>query len=129
MVTLIKTMPVELAELFTTVDGRRILLAKCKMNIELYEHTVHIPVMGSRNMKVKERSEAKLRCSDLELTREVSLDFLRSVVCYDLSVDIQRSDGVFERLTLYNITPESIDLSGDWVYALNANDVHKLFNI
>lgn len=118
MQALIKTLCAENGELYAVIDGRRILLAKCCPVVEVYEHTVTVPLLGAKSYRVKSYHSAIALCPDPETTREVDADYLRSISRFELSADIQRSDGIFERIR-FDLTPEEIDLCGTWRFEVN----------
>lgn len=117
MKRLLMTIPCEHGELFYISSGRRILLAECAANLEIYEHTSQVKAIGCVGVK---RIYAELAlCDAAEFTRPVDDAFLNIVDCFDLSADIQRQDGVFEAFHFRNIQPEEFDTEGKWVFSLN----------
>jgi hypothetical protein len=128
MRTLIKTLSSENGEIYAVTDGRRVLLARCKPKIEIYEHSRAIGVLGSRDGRVKTHANAVVICPDPDATREIDADFLRAVSRFELIADIQRGDGVFERIVFDALAPDEIDLGGDWIFELvgSAGIIRKL---
>lgn len=114
MQRLIKTICCENGELYSTSNARRVLLARCGVRLEIMEDSQDIPMLGG--YKVKRRHVMIVLCSDMEFTRKADVDFLKTVTAYDLSVDIQRQDGVYEPIPITNIRPEEIDLDGEWKF-------------
>lgn len=131
MQTLIKTLCAENGELYAVTDGRRIQLAKCRPRLEIYEHTVAVPLLGAKSYGVKSYHSAIALCPDPETTREVDADYLRSISRFELSADIQRSDGIFERIRFDNLIPEEINLCGTWRFEVNGSPdiINKLLSI
>ena len=117
MKRLLMTIPCEHSELFYISSGRRILLAECAANLEIYEHTSQARAIGGNG--VKRIYAALALCEAAEFTRPVDDAFLKTVDCFDLSADIQRRDGVFEAFHFRNIQPEEINIDGEWVFLLN----------
>lgn len=120
MQTLIKTIHAESGELYAVIDGRRILLARCRPVVEVYEHTVTVPLLGAKSYGVKNYHSAIALCPDPGTTREVDAEYLRSISRFELTTDIQRSDGVFERIR-FDLTPEEIDLCGTWRFDVDGS--------
>ena len=114
---LIKTLYCENGKLYSTTQGRRVLLAECVPKIEIYEHTTDIPVLG-KGCVVKERHISIVLCNDMEYTRTVDVDFLRTVSRFELSADIQRTDGVYENILFDEIYPKEIDLEDSWMFEM-----------
>lgn len=50
---IIKTIPVENGKLFAVMDSRRALLYECKAEIEIVEHSEHVPVLGKGSIITK----------------------------------------------------------------------------
>jgi hypothetical protein len=112
--TLIKTIQAEKGELYVIINSRRILLANCKPQIEIYEKSANIPILGEKRYRVKSIHSAIIICPDQETTREVDEKFLCTISRFELITDIQRTDGVFERVMFDSLMPKEIDLCGDW---------------
>ena len=130
MKRLLKTIQGENGELFALIDGNRILLANCKPSFELFEECVSVPILGT-SYKVKSYKFVIVLCDDLAYTREVSIDYFRKVKGFDLVVDIQRTDGVFEVIKLNNIIPTEIELDGQWRFEVTKDKelINKIFNL
>ena len=116
MQTLIKTLQAESGELYAVRDGRRTLLATSAPRVEIYEHARKIPVLGKTNYPVKSHIFSLVVCPGEDTTRKVDEDFLRSIARFDLTADIQREDGIFERIYFEGMIPREINLPGDWVF-------------
>jgi len=114
---LVNTLYLENGELYVTIGGRRVLLAECRPKIEIYEHLINVKSIGiQKSYNVKKRHVVLVLCADLDFTREVNEDFLQNVTKFELSADIQRTDGVFEKILFDNINPTEIDLDNDWIF-------------
>lgn len=125
---LVKTLYFESGKLYSTTKGRRILLATCEPKIEIYEHLTDIPTLGKQGGTVKRRHVTVVICDNLDYTREVNEEFLKSVTCFELTADIQREDGVFENVIFNNLGLIEIDLDGDWTFEIEgqADLIRKL---
>jgi len=73
--------------------------------------------------KVKTHKSITTICRNLEFTREVDIEFLKSASRFEIMANIQRTDGIFERITFENINPVEIDLCSDWSFNINAPPV------
>ncbi len=116
MQTLIKTVFAERGELYAIKNGNRILVSRCEPKLEFYEYSQKINVLGSRSYEVKTRKVVLVICLLPETTREINAEYLQSVSRFEVKTDIQRADGIFERLYLDNLMPNEIDLQGDWIF-------------
>ena len=116
MERLLMTLPCERGELFYTASGRRILLARCEPEIQIYEHSASVPAPSGIDMKFY--CAAVVLNAEPNYTRPVDARFLRTVESFELAADIQRQDGVFERFCFHNLRPEELELGGVWTFSL-----------
>lgn len=66
----------------------------------------------------------------MELTRTADLELLSKIRGFDMSADVWRKDGLFEKVTLDNLTPCDIDIHGTWTFELDDPEIaRKLLNI
>lgn len=114
MLTLTRRIKAETAELFAVKEGRRLLLAECKPELEIYEDTQKISVLGCKTCKVRRSKLLSVVCFKPDITREADADFLQSVSRFEMQADVQRSDGIFERFFFDTIIPTDIDFHGEW---------------
>lgn len=105
-------------ELFITLDGRRTKLADCKARFELFENKTEIPVLGSRTCSFKAARYAGVQCSDFIFTRSVDEAVISSAEAFDMCVEYQRPDGVYETANILNVCPTEIDPEGEWHFEL-----------
>lgn len=113
---LLKTIYCRQGELFCTSNGQRTRLAGCDVRLEIMENSQDIPTLGG--YRVKKYQVTVVLCSDMEFTRPIDVDFLKTVTAYDLSTDVQRSDGIFENLVLENLIPTELEIGGEWSFEL-----------
>ncbi len=115
---LIKTITCEKGNLYSVAGGRRILLAACRPRIEITERSVNIKSVGVHGFNVKKNYITLIFCGTPELKRELDMDFWNNVPGFSIEADIQRTDGVFERMYFDAVVPQEIDLDGDWVFEI-----------
>ena len=58
-------------------------------------------------------------CDNLAPTRPIDIKSLNNVQSFNIQAEHRRTDGVFETMRFYNITPLDINLGGEWVFAVN----------
>ncbi len=121
---LIKTLHFENGELYTVTQGRRVLLARCMPKIEIYEHITDVPMLGG-SYAVKTWKVSIIICDEMDFTRSVDVDFFKTVSQYDLSADIQRADGVYEKIVFDNLVPSVIELRGSWMFETENEEILK----
>jgi len=119
--TLIKTLKTADGEIYAPVDGNRVLLARCRAVVEIYERADKIDAVAGDSYKILMGYRVSLQCAKVETTRDTDADFLRGVSAFEFSGDFQRKDGVFERTAL-TVKPETLDLfGGDWSFHVNGS--------
>lgn len=116
MTILVKTLVCEKGEIFAIMESRRVLLAHCRINVEIFENSQSVSVLGAQGYKVKTHYSMSLCCESPEATCDVDVDYLRSVDRFEVVADIQRLDGIFERVQFDSLIPANIDLHGDWTF-------------
>jgi hypothetical protein len=115
MTTLLNTLFSERGKLFVIGHGRRVLFARCKPEIRIYEKTAQVPLLGESGCKKKSMRFTIALCGDMEFTHEPEDEPER----YELTADILRNDGIAERFYFHNISLLEIDSSGGWEFELN----------
>lgn len=115
--TRIKSIDTENGTIYVVRNGLRSVIARSDITIHVYENATTIPVLG-KGYDVKRRYVTIAVSSDAEYTREVDEEYLRSISQFDITAEIERPDGVFERLILNNVLPIEINLDGDWIFEL-----------
>lgn len=113
---IIKTIHLEQGELYGIIGGRRILLAKCNPRVEIMEHSTSVPMLGAQSYQIKRRHIGIVLCPSPDTAREIDEVFLQTVTRFELSADMQRTNGIFENLIFDVLIPREIDLDGDWIF-------------
>lgn len=128
MLRIINRLGLEEVKLYATLDSNRIMLANCNAKMELYEESENIKVLGSKNCKVRKRRFTIVLCSDMEYTRDITINILRKLRDYGLKFELQREDGVFECFYINNLVPKDIEIGGEWVFDVGdlPDEVEKL---
>lgn len=118
---LIKTLTGENGALYCTVKGRQTLLAHCTPEIEVFERQTKIPILGKPGGVIKKVHFTIVLCDNTETTRDVTPAYLSQVERFALETEIQRKEGVFERITFMNMDLVEIDCDGRWVFEPREN--------
>lgn len=113
---LVKTITCENGNLYSVIDGRRILLATCSPRIEITEQSANVKSIGVHGFNVKKNYITLVLCNTPGLTKELDMDFWNKVTGFGIEADIQRTDGIFEKMYFDNAVPKEINLDGDWVF-------------
>lgn len=114
---LVKRIPFENGNLYGIVDGKRLLLAECKPEAEIYESVTEIRTIGSRGYPVKRHLAGLVLCPT-PVAVEFTEELFQRISCFDLSADYLREDGIFESVCFNNLIPHEIDLDGDWEFEI-----------
>jgi hypothetical protein len=128
---LVKSLELGNGELYASISGNRVKLAKCKPKIEVYEDVTYIPLLGTKGYNVKTMHLSIVLCSDMEYSIRVVPELFKRIIGFDLKGDILRMDGIVECLQLYNLIPEEINIDGVWRFELPQDKemIEKLLNI
>ena len=128
---LIKTIFCEQGELFHSIGGRNILLARCEPRIEIYEESTKVPILRGSGGTVRTMRAALVICPEPALTREVDAAYLNKVEGYTLCCRMQRKDGIYEQFTFSSLIPYDIELLGNWTFELDRPPelIQRLINI
>ena len=119
MQTLIKTLTAENGKLFAVIGGRRVSVSSCPIEVEIYEVSLNIPVLGIVGYEVKLRHAAEVHCDAKETSRAIDEIFLKNVSRFEVVGDLQRADGKFERIIFDSLRLAEIDLfRGIWVLSV-----------
>ena len=117
MKTIQRRIEAENGELYCTIGGSRTLMARCRPEFDIIEQSDTLRLMGG--CRVRSMYLTIILCDDMEETRDIDIKLLNTVSGFDLSADIQHSDGIYEKVILRNIVPTDIDLYGSWEFELN----------
>jgi len=111
MKKLIKTLQSKNGELYITTDCKRLLIACCRAEIELYEHSIDIPILGKGKV-TRERDAALLLTFEHRPELKTDEAYLQTISRFEFQGDILRSDDVYEPFTFYNCLLDSaLDLT------------------
>lgn len=119
MTTLLNTLFSEKGGLFTIGQGRRVLFAHCKPQINIYEKSTQVSVLGERGYGKKSMRFTIALCGDMEFTSDAVEEALQKAERYELTADLLRNDGIVERFYFHNISLMEINPAGEWEFELN----------
>ncbi|MDO4765170.1 MAG: hypothetical protein Q4A29_03850 [Eubacteriales bacterium] len=111
MKILIDTIKTENAELYSIENGKRYLYAKPVAKIEHYEEQTKMALLGSLSCKVRKR-----RITLAVLGVHATIEKLEKITRFELIADIQRPDGVYQRIRFDKLIPVDLDLDGEWTF-------------
>lgn len=125
---LIKTVNLQNGKLYEIIGGDRFLLANCGIKLEIYEERYNVPMLGGCGVK-KQRVQLSI-CDNLDPTRPIEVESLNNVQGFNIQAEYRRTDGVFETMKFYNITPLDIELGGKWLFEVKDMElIEKLLKI
>lgn len=118
MKTIIRRISAENGMLYCVRNGHRNLLAKCMPEFKIIEKSASVPTLGT-GCRVKRLYFTIVLCDGMELTRNVDVEFLKTVSQFELTADVWESDGMFERIRIDRMTADEIDLGGTWTFEVD----------
>lgn len=116
MRTIIKKIKGENGKIYFVKKGERGLLAECDVYIDVIEEKIKIPCLGKCGGIVRKRKINIALCGEINFMREIGFEFFKDMPMFEICVDLQRLDGVFERINFDNISALDIDLDGEWKF-------------
>lgn len=122
MTTLLNTLFSENGELFAIGQGRRVLFARCKPQIHIYEKTSQIPILGELGYRKKSIRFTVALCGDMEFTCNSVEETTKKTERYELTTDLLRNDGIVERFYFHNISLIEINSAEEWEFELKATN-------
>lgn len=125
MTTLLNTLFSEKGELFIIGQGRRILFAHCKPEIDIYEKTTQVSVLGKVGYRERSIRFIVVLCGDMEFTCNTMKETLQKAERYELTTDLLRNDGIVERFYFHNISLVEVNSAGEWEFELNVTEEQK----
>jgi len=102
--------------LFVISHGRRLLLAKCKPEISVYEKATQVNMLGVIGHREKVFHCGIVFLPEPEVVQEVNDDFIRSVTSVELLFDVKGADAVIETIEIGGLTTDDLDYTGDWKF-------------
>ena len=94
----------------------RLLLAKCKPEISVYEKATQVNSLGVVGHREKSLYCAIVFCPEPEVFQKVNDDFIRDVTNVELLFDVQDEDAVIETIKITNLTTADLNYTGDWKF-------------
>lgn len=127
----VATLYPENGEVFTLSAGRRHMLAKCGLRIDIVQHTAAFKARNPQGYGVKRRYISLVFCLEPETAAGITEEVFRSVEGYEIYCEIERSDGSYEKIKLDNLLEESVDLyQNEWEFRIeDVETVKKLIKL
>ena len=124
MKKLIKTISGQSCDVYAISHHNRLLVGKSVPNIEIYENSVEVPTIGTNRIVCKHATLCICICPDPETRTDITNDISRGLTGFDLSMLLQRTDGVVVPFDLYGIS--SAELTPEqWVFEITDSDAIK----
>lgn len=114
---LLRTLHGNEGELYYIKDGRRFLLADCTPCIKIFSETERLHRLGPSAAFTKHYITIAL-CEDMELKREVNIEFMRTVTRFELSLSLLRRDGIYEAFHFSNMALVNAG-DGEWTFEIS----------
>lgn len=127
MEKLINTINGQSCEVFAISHHNRIKVGDATPEVEIYEHSVEVPTIGTNSIRYKRTYFTIVICPNPEMDAEMTADVLNGLRAFDLSMLLPRKkDEVFVPFMIYGA--QAADLSPDrWVFEITDREtVQKL---
>ncbi|MDO4295029.1 MAG: hypothetical protein Q4D90_02585 [bacterium] len=112
MERLIDSISGQSCEIFAISHHSRIKVGVATPEVEIYEHAVKVPTIGTNSIRYKRTYFSIVICPDPEMTAEMTENVLNDLKAFELSMWLPRKkDGVFVPFAIYgacaaDISPE-----------------------
>lgn len=127
MEKLINTINGQSCEVFAISHHNRIKVGDATPEVEIYEHSVEVPTIGTNSIRYKRTYFTIVICPNPEMDAEMTADVLNGLRAFDLSMLLPRKkDEVLVPFMIYGA--QAADLSPDrWVFEITDREtVQKL---
>lgn len=126
MKKLIKTISGQSCEVYAISHHNRILMGNAIPKIEIYENSVEVPTIGTNKIHCRHTTLSICICSNPELGSSMTDEIINGLIGFDLSMLLQRKDGVFVPFMLHGVS--NADISQEqWVFEItDLETVNKL---
>lgn len=119
---LLSTLISSSSEIFIHVNGRRIKLSECNAKIELYEQRTQINSVGGKG--IRKRKVSLVICDNVG-SETCNLEDISG---FDVSVELLRTDGIYERVILSDLSIDEIEEFGEWRFEVTDHkQIKRLF--
>ncbi len=118
----------ENGEVFFVAKGRRKLLARCGLEINIVQRSTTFKARNPKGYDVKKRYISVVFCIDPKIAADITDEVFMSAEGYEICCEIEKASGVYEKIKLDNLLEESVDLyENEWEFRIeDAETVKKL---
>ncbi|MCX4268003.1 MAG: hypothetical protein OSJ62_04990 [Lachnospiraceae bacterium] len=127
----IATLRPENGEVFLLTAGRRHMLAKCSLRIDVVQHITTFKARNPKGYDVKKRYISLVFCLDPERKAEITDELFQSAEGYEIYCEMERHDGCYEKIKLDQLLEESVDLyENEWEFRIeDIETIKKLLKL
>ena len=124
MKKLIKTINGQSCEVFAICHHNRLLIGNSVPEIEIYENCVEVPTIGANSIRCKSTTFSVCICPNSRMHKYTTIEFLRELTCFDLSMLLPRKDNVLIPFELHGIS--SAEFSPEqWMFEITDSETVK----
>jgi len=124
-------------KLFKTIDGadceiyaiknhQRVFIGKATPTIEIYQNITEVDVLGKTSSQCKTYEFSLIICSDPELDKKITPDFLDGLTHFDLKTLLKNKDNVFIPFEFAGLAKFTIEEYNKWIFDVNNYDLTKI---
>ena len=128
---LIKSITCENGKLYVIRDGRRLTLANCKFDLEIYQISYDIEIMNKKTYDVKDIKTVLAISYDRHFEEKVDIDYINSIEAFEAGFEMHIKDKEFLKFNIKELSPITVDLYEDiWSFELtNRDDIKKILKL
>lgn len=127
----IKSITCEYGKLYAIRDGKRLTLANCKFDLEIYQISYDVEIMNKKSYDVKDIKTVLAISYDRNFEEKVDIDYINSIEAFEASFEIHIKDKEYIKFNIEELSPITVDLyEEEWIFELtNREDIDKILKL
>lgn len=124
MKKLIKSISGRSCEVYAISHHDRLLIGEAVPEIEIYENSVEVPTIGANSIRCKNTTFSVCICPNSRMHKYTTIEMLKELTYFDLSMLLPRKDNVLIPFGLYGISSAEF-LPEQWVFEITDAEAVK----
>lgn len=127
----IATLHPENGEVFILSAGRRCKFAECSLRIDVVQRAITFKARNPKGYDVKRRYVSLVFCLGPKMAAGITDEAFQSAEGYEIYCEIERSDGIYEKIKMDKLLEESVDLyKNEWKFRIEDTEtIRKLIKM
>lgn len=122
----LRTIENESGEVYIISNERRMLLANCRLKIDIIQHSTTFKARNPKGYDVKRRYVSIILCIDPETSPNITDEIFKRAERFEIYFEVEKDIGVYEKIRLDNLFEQSVDLyENEWEFSIEDNEIIK----